>query len=131
MIPRENLLDFCNAVNQGIEPRNQSQGVVYLRTDDWKKPVTGFPDLAPEWRHYLLEEPVLGTVLDVMEGLRARVDLGSKNGIRSGMELCVPGQSPGFQFRVISVEPDSCVLASVGWVGKTLEVGQRVASRKF
>jgi hypothetical protein len=132
LIPREDLLDFCNTINQWAEPRVQSQGVAYLRTDDWKKPGTGFPDLPPEWMPYLLKKPVSGKVLEVKEGgYGARVDLGSKNGIRTGMELCALGQSSRCQLKVVSVEPESCVVAPAGWFAEKLELGQTVASHRF
>jgi hypothetical protein len=134
LIPRENMMDFCNAVNLGSEPRYKPKGLTYvpsayLRVDDWKKRVVGFPKLPPEWMPYLLTKPVRGKILEVMEDRRARVDLGSKNGIRLGMELCVPGPWPGRLYKVISVEPNSCVVGPAGWWSQEeLEPGRMVTS---
>jgi len=132
LIPREDVLGFCNAINQGSEPRNQPQGLIYLRADDWKKRVAGLPELPTEWMPYLLREPVLGTILELMEGGQARVDLGSKVGIRPGMELSVQDELPhSCRFKVISVEPDSCVVAPAVYAVGNLEPGRMVASRLF
>jgi hypothetical protein len=132
LIPKEDMLGFCNAINQGLEPRNRAEGLSYLRADDWKKGVAGWPELPAEWMPFLLREPVLGTILELMEGFRARVDLGSKVGIRPGMELSVQGERlfPG-RGKVMSVEPDSCIVALPEYSETRLKPGQMVGSRLF
>jgi hypothetical protein len=98
--------------------------------DDWKKRVAGFPELPPEWMPYILTKSVWGKIPEVMENRRARVGLDSKNGIRLGMELCVPGPWPGCLYTVISVEPESCVVGPARWWSQeTLEPGRLVTSR--
>jgi hypothetical protein len=131
LIPREEMLGFCNAINQGLEPRNQAEGLSYLRADDWKKDVAGWPELPAEWMPFLLREPVLGRILELMEGCRARVDLGSKVGIRTGMELSFQGERFPCRGTVIGVEPDSCIVALPEYSEERLKPGQMVGSRLF
>ena len=45
LVPSDRLADFTQQINRGGEPRSGPHGDVYLRQDDWHKPVTGAPDL--------------------------------------------------------------------------------------
>ncbi len=45
LVPPEKLVDFCNVINHGWEPRRGQHGRSFLRTDDWKQKANGKPDL--------------------------------------------------------------------------------------
>ena len=87
LIPEGDGREFCNAVNQGTEPRDRVHGRYYLRRDDWEKKVKGRPDLPKAWEPLLLRGPLRGRVIEVQGGDRARVDLGSDGGVWKGMEF--------------------------------------------
>jgi hypothetical protein len=130
LLTMRSIVDFCNQVNQGIEPRPQLQGVAYLRAADWQKSTRGLPELPPEWTPYLLEEPVWGTIVEVMDENRARINRGLKDGLRPGMELLV--QQPQIcRLAVINVQPDSCIVTGVpGFCTRDdLKPGRKVGSR--
>jgi hypothetical protein len=130
LISKGEILDFCNAVNQGSEPRDDAYGLIYLRADDWKKKVAGLPELPSEWQSYLLKAPVSGKVVEVLPDGGARISLGSKDGIRQGMELTTRGKRLSCQVKVVSVESDSCVVALrfPGRDSDSLKKGQTVTT---
>jgi hypothetical protein len=110
LIPPDELLDFCNEVNDGGEPRSDAHGLVLLRQDDWTLPVSGRPELPEPFQAYLLSEPVRGNLVKG-DGERAGiVDRGSSQGLRPGMVLYSQGSLDLVQYRVISTSPDACVV---------------------
>lgn len=54
LVPQEDVRDFCNAVNQGSEPRTHVWGQYYLRVGDEKKAAGGDPDLPAKWKPLLI-----------------------------------------------------------------------------
>ncbi len=132
LIPEEDALDFCNAVNQKREPRDGVHGLFYLREDDWEKKVTGLPQLPPHWMSYLLKEPVSGRVVEIHKNGRALISLGSKDGICEGMELIAHAGSLFCTLKVVAVEADSCsVTPENPDEGNSLNKGQKVTSGLF
>lgn len=97
MLPKKEIVKFCNAVNSYEEPRKRVHGSFLLRRDDWEKPVESGPDLPEKYRPYLLAEPVDAKIVSVEEthnfGGRKRsrviVDKGKNDGLLPGMELHV------------------------------------------
>jgi hypothetical protein len=57
LIPADDLVDFCNSINGGREPRTGSHGFHLLRRGDEKKKVTLFPKVPDEYKQYLLAKP--------------------------------------------------------------------------
>jgi hypothetical protein len=130
LVPAQDKGKFCNEVNQGTEPREGAHGLFYLRRDDWKKKVTGWPVVPKEWVPLLLKKPLQGKIVEVLDGGRARVDLGVETGAWKDMELWV--DTPEFGLvRVIEVEAKSCVVtASFPCLDKiAFKNGQGVRSR--
>jgi hypothetical protein len=129
LIPEEDALDFCNAVNRKTEPRDDIHGMFYLRDNDWEKKVTGFPQLPSQWISYLLKEPVSGEVVQILQGGRALISLGSKDGIREGMELIAHGEGLFCTLKVVDVQADSCsVTPEYPEERNSLKKGQKVTS---
>jgi hypothetical protein len=90
------IIEFCNAINSGMEPRSRMDGRFYLRQDDWKKEAPGKPELPEEFMPYLLDKPVDATIVsvkDIREKDQRRniatvvVNKGRNDGLLPGMEL--------------------------------------------
>lgn len=130
------ILDFCNAINQGDEPRKQRHGLgFYLRDKDWDKDAPGLPDLPKEWRDYLLKQPLRGKIVQVDRKQTATVNLGSKDGLKVGMELSAQGEH-WCQLEVTGIEDASCTVKhkyedDAADEKRKLEAGQLVTSRSF
>jgi hypothetical protein len=111
LIPEGDQQEFCNAVNQGQEPRSRSHGRFYLRRGDWDRKVTGLPSVPQEWAPMLLKKPLRGRVIEVLSGGRARVDLGADDGVWKGMELWTDTEGFGL-VEVVEVGAKSSVIAT-------------------
>ena len=100
LVGRDEIVDFCNAVNAGDEPREGRDGDFLLRDDDWDRNVVGKPRLPVEYAPYLLSEPLQGKIAATGEsttkegraGIRFRtttvtLNLGKSRGVRTGMKF--------------------------------------------
>lgn len=107
LIATNELIRFCYAVNSGSEPRQDMHGSFLLRQGDEKKPVNGPPRLPDEYRRYLLDAPVLATIIAVgkktdkigvlkTQQFPVTINAGTTSGLQVGMELYVasPESSP-------------------------------------
>jgi hypothetical protein len=108
LTPEAQRWEFCNQVNQGGEPRSRPIGWFYLRQGDWDKKVTGLPSVPQEWDSLLLKKPLRGRVIEVLNGDRAKVDLGADIGVWKGMQLWTDTEGFG-PVLVIEVGPKSSV----------------------
>lgn len=102
LIPADDIIKFCNSVNEGEEPRNHAGGFYLLRLGDEKKAVTGLPKVPEEYRPYLLAKPIEATITAVspyatrpsaatwkFKDTPVTLDIGTRQGLRVGMELFV------------------------------------------
>ena len=120
------MLPFCNAVNLGLEPRQEIYGKSYVNIKITKKAkrgeefpllqkVEGLPGLPKRWEPFLLRRPPEGSVIEVLKDKRARIHLGSDDGLKVGMELFVFGEEKSSSGRsygianVIVVEAHRCI----------------------
>ncbi len=94
LIPTDQILEFCSAVNQGNEPRNQHYGLYYLRRGDWAGNAVGFPTLPEKWKAYLLSKPVEGKVVEIETFKVGWINLGTEDGILEGMTLVAGRREP-------------------------------------
>ena len=88
------IVDFCNDVNAGAEPRSRIIGTEFLRGDDWNIEVRGYPSLPSKYMDYILKKPIVGKILRLKsvgfgENLKARavLNVGKINGLKKGMQL--------------------------------------------
>jgi len=108
LVPVDDIVGFCNAVNQGREPRSNVHGSYLLRKGDEKKAATRFPEVPERYRPYLLVEPIEATVIAVgqyttrpsittwkFKNTPVTLDAGTNRGLLVGMELMVtkPGST--------------------------------------
>ena len=129
LIEEREMLPFVNDVNLGTEPRTSTTGSYLLRRGDAERPVKGSPSVPEEWRAYILSQRVAGVITNVIDDRNAEIDIGRRNGLRSGMVLMAFKPSRGWlDVTVTSVTPSSSrVSAESG--EPPLFVGQRVTSR--
>lgn len=58
LVQADNVIDFCNAVNAGSEPRDDMHGLFALRKGDEKLKANGFPAVPEKYKPYLLPQPI-------------------------------------------------------------------------
>jgi hypothetical protein len=102
LIPSDEIIRFCNAVNSGAEPCNVFCSRFLLRVGDRARRVEGQPSIPSEFSQYLLAEPILANIVTVERNyintdaidpeLKFRIsevtlDAGLADGILLGMEL--------------------------------------------
>jgi hypothetical protein len=80
LVSNDQMKFFCNAVNQGAEPRDNIHGFFYVKTDDFQKKVSGVPRVPKDWDRFILKKPLHARVIKVLEGGRAKIDHGAESG---------------------------------------------------
>ena len=133
LVPDDEMLEYCNAINQGSEPRSNEFGFFYMRLGDWEKPVRGKPSVGDDWSEYLLDEPVRGEISRILDEESVEVDVGTNQRLRLGMILTAQGVGTTMysQLVVTELKSDSC-RASVKHPGLSIiSVGQPVSTRFF
>ncbi|HJT34141.1 MAG TPA: hypothetical protein VJ783_18990 [Pirellulales bacterium] len=93
LIPADEMVRFCNAVNDGSEPRAEIHGLYLLRHGDEEKAVTGIPVVPDEFKDYLLARPIEAEIIDLGERTDDMtivvLNRGKQHGLRPQMELHV------------------------------------------
>jgi len=102
LIPADDVIGFCNSVNEGREPRAGTFGSYLLRKGDENKTVVNLPKVPAEFRPYLMDKPVEATIIAVspyttrlsvaewkFKDTPVTLDAGTNKGLRVGMELVV------------------------------------------
>lgn len=108
LVPADDVVGFCNAVNSGQEPRPSADfGGYLLRDGDGAKKVVGLPDVPSEFKPYLLAQPVKVEVIGVgdpegaddgSEDSRVTLKGGKNRGLLPGMELYAVQSSVSFGY---------------------------------
>ncbi len=125
------LEEFCDAIIRGDEPRSDYHGEFYLLGLD--EPVAGVPELPEPWAAYLRENLVIGTIVDVMDDGRAKLDVGSADGVHPESDLRVQGRSdPTWQLKLVAVNERSCLIEKVyaGDAKEPLKPGWKVVAAR-
>jgi len=147
LLYEEDLKNFANAVNLGIEPRASLTsryyispwfGSFYLRSGDEQKKATGKPPLPEPWLSFLLSKPISANVLSIDEIVRAKwnmtftatIDKGSRDGLKVGMKLLTSDEepSPWGGTEVISVDEKTAKIRSQ-LARSELKVGDKISSK--
>ncbi|MGH7192879.1 MAG: hypothetical protein ACREJM_05000 [Candidatus Saccharimonadales bacterium] len=91
LISPKDMLEFCNAINAGTEPRTDIHGLHLLRCGDEAKAVQGLPTVPDEFKDYLLARPIEAEIIEVMERAENStlgvLNRGKMHGLLPGMEL--------------------------------------------
>lgn len=134
LIEPERIVGFANAINAGYEPRTTAQGVFYLRSGDFNKPVAGLPKLPAAYREYLLARPVEARVVRLSgpeEDPTFELDAGRGQGLRPGMRLISRDAGYDDEFcklTLVAVAEDTAK-ATGNWVCSDLPAGARATTR--
>lgn len=102
LIPSDDVVGFCNNVNEGTEPRDAPHGFYLLRRGDEKKAASGFPIVPEQYRPYLLAKPITAEIISInsvttrpsvcdwkFKDTTVTLDAGTDKGLREGMEMQV------------------------------------------
>ena len=65
LLAENEFMDFCNSINQKMEPRTKPDGEFCLRGGDWTSDVKGFPTLPKQWSGLVLPKPLHAEVIEV------------------------------------------------------------------
>lgn len=139
------MIDFCNRVNSGKEPCDTTDPLIsfnyhLLRKGDGLLPVSGLPALPAKYMDRLYPEPLCGTVTAVRplehKIFEVQIDLGSADGVRSGVDLYFLDPGPFSMWQPVyvgDVQAHSCVgetyIESQIVLNASPKVGWRVSSR--
>ena len=109
LIPPERLEAFCDSIMKGDEPTVSitTRGGP-LHWFETLGTVSGIPELPEPWMSYLRDNRLIATNVEALQGGRARLDVGSAQGIRVGHILEVQGHSYRQALRVDAVTEHSC-----------------------
>lgn len=118
LIAEDELADFANAINLGVEPRYESGGSFFLRDEDLMKLVSSRPSLPPAYAKLLLERPIDAKLISV--GGRPPdpgcdpehesvvvLDAGRRAGVLPGMEFVATGAGEHGYAKVLRVNERS------------------------
>lgn len=107
LMPEDEVVGFCWAVNAGLEPRDTQDGLFLLRAGDHDESVVGPPDVPAQYTGYLLEEPILAVITAVGDTetrggpgstsytTNVTLNVGRRDGVLPGMtfRVCEPPEA--------------------------------------
>ncbi|WP_165227365.1 hypothetical protein [Aquisphaera insulae] len=96
LVPVDRMDDFCVAVIEGDEPRDDLRGRFFLRLGDEEKRIDGVPTLSEPWAAYLRDNLLIGTISSAqLDPQRVTIDLGSEGGVERDDVFMVQGHREG------------------------------------
>jgi len=141
LIPGEDMIQFCNAVNSGSK-----YGINYLvRREDREKPVFGLPDVPEQFRSYLLEEPIECRITQIESQTTAgddsktffcQIDAGRNAGLTPDVNLYLSAEDSYGWYVVLEdvLAESSQVRINKSWsppVDYVPKVGDLLSSRRY
>lgn len=111
LIPSDDLVGFCNEVNDGSEPRRGPHGLHLLWDGDEEIEVQGLPEVPEEYQPYQLSQPIEAEIIGASSGkseeMSVTLNCGSRAGLLQGMRLHVVEPEDSFEsFEVVEVDED-------------------------
>lgn len=145
LIAADDLVGFCNAVNQGREPRSDVHGSYLLRDGDEKKAAAGFPEVPGRYRPYLLVKPIEAAIIAIghyttrpsittwkFKDTPVTLDAGTNKGLLVGMELIVtsPGSTvESIRLTRVAAQQSEGVMVQAGEEEPGPKVGWQLSTR--
>ncbi|MCA9249967.1 MAG: hypothetical protein R3E58_00065 [Phycisphaerae bacterium] len=112
LVDEDKVVEFCNNVNAGYEPRSELVGWPYfLRDGDWQKPANGKPKLPKKYSEYLADGSFEAKVVKQNEYV-LELDKGFEDGVRVGMQMWAEfedKQKHTTVMEIVTVGPKSAV----------------------
>ena len=132
LIQKEKMVEFCSEINLGMEPRRDMHGQYYLREKDLGDPPEGRPQLPSQWRKYILDAPVRGHVVQLVDSRKGLINVGSRSGLLPGMILYAndTGSMSSGMVIIRSVVENSSLVEYL-YEKKRLVVGQGITTAFF
>jgi hypothetical protein len=141
LIDEEELKEFVDAVNLGIEPRRTLTsdmlflGSFFLKSEEpdfWKplQKTDGYPILSEQWNSYLIKKFVTATIIKIEnQGNEkiATINKGKNAGLKIGMKLVNNNQEPSL-FSIMTILSVSDNSAKVSVFDK-VKVGDKISSK--
>lgn len=145
LIPKNDVIGFCNDVNSGDEPRQRAHGRFLLRDGDESIAVTGTPELPAKYNAYLLKHPIEAQIVEIgAKTTRPSVcewnfidteivlNVGINGGILPGMELHVVDPDDVVQtIEIRTVAKSQCtgVMTQMDDEDEQIQVGWKLSTR--
>ncbi len=142
LMHKESLIEFCNAINLGLEPRRDLGaewylGSFYLREGDEKRSASGPPSLPTDSISQLLKRPVEAHVQAILQDndtQLAVINKGTEVGLRPGMRFVINDEHgsdpPNLWFKgliVVSVDSHLAKLKVLPFL--EIKIGDNVSSK--
>jgi len=122
------LIDFCNSINQNSEPREDVHGQFYLKENNENIKVSDYPKLPKKYSDYLLNKPLKGKIIKIINKKLCIVNIGKNNGLKKGMEL-FPVESDDFiTLETIDVYNDTAIIKNK-YKGDKIKKKYKVSTR--
>lgn len=110
---------LANLANWGTEEDDGRQHALFISlpiiAEQADTPPAGPPLVPLEWETRILQKPIRGKVIDVIHRQIGFVDLGSRDGVFTGMRLQTGYRHRNFSVMVVSTEEDWCKVIPVQW----------------
>lgn len=145
LIPKENMIDFANAVNSGMEPCERGACSFWLKDKDSEKKIRGLPPIPEEYQGYLLKNPIKTKIIEIKDSqtnykdpkfpVRKTIvvlDVGEQQGVKIGMSFGSIAPSNIFETvkvsevsstfsigEIVEYSPDVEKKPSVDWIFST------------
>jgi hypothetical protein len=123
LVEPDRLVEFCNAANSGLLRTPDRFFCPFLMRDgDERKDLTGRPEVPEEFRDHLIDKPINGVVTAqlgdkrevavygerlLLNGFAVSLDVGKRDGVRSGMTFFCGGDNRDVAY-VVSVAERRC-----------------------
>lgn len=144
LIANDEVIEFCNAINRGREPRPGAHGFFLLRRGNEEKQADGTPVLPAQFKGYLLDEPIQAEIIGAgkstlrpgranwkFKDTEAMVNVGKGDRILPGMKL--HGQDPDISagtVKILAVDENTStgVVVQLG-EGNGPQIGWKLSTR--
>jgi hypothetical protein len=112
LVPEKQGLHFCSVVNRGDMPTNMRNGPFVMVPHRSGERPQGLPDIPAEWRPFLLKEPLTGKIIELLPHQVVVIDVGTKVGLKAGMEICCEHPPDHGAIKILFAEADRCFARS-------------------
>jgi hypothetical protein len=146
LIPSDGVIEFCNAVNSGLEPCSFFCTRFLLRRGEQEKNIEGEPSIPAQFLQYLLANPIRAKIISVersyikrdreIPDLKFRIseitlDSGKAVGVLPGMEMHTYDPPNSESAEIIEVHEHTSIarIVQVGIEGDKPKAGWRLSTR--